>query len=159
MARLTYLLSLCFAAAVFPQIAASQSASQTTSLDEGFYDVTAILSGYEPLAGTYEKEICVREGENDETLEELIFKPKSDKKMPCEHSNIIWTDSTVQADVLCRLLKTGKETAGSVSAQFESDFLQMSSRAQIATQIELQTDTTIRRKGDCPADWVGKDIF
>lgn len=159
MTRLTYLLSLCFAAAVFPQIAASQSAPQTTSLDEGLYDVTAVVSGYELLAGTYEKEVCVREGENDETLAELILKSKSNKKMPCEISNIIWTDSTVQADVLCRLLRTGKETAGSISAQFGSDFLQMSSRSQIAPRIELQTDTTIRRKGGCPADWVGKDIF
>lgn len=158
MPRSLALLFTTLAALSVPQIAPAQTAPQT-SLDEGLYDVTAVVSGYEFLAGTYKKEICVREGENDESIEDLILNSNPDKKMPCEHSNVIWTDSTVRADVLCRLLRTGEETPGSVSAQFGTDFLQMSAIGQIAPQIELQTDTTMRRKGDCPADWVEKDLF
>lgn len=154
MSRIITLLSLSLAAAIFPQIATAQTAPKTanTSLDEGFYDVTAVVSGYEFLAGTFTEQICVRPGENDEPLKDLIFKSKPDDKMPCEHNNVIWTDSTVQADVLCRLLRTGEETPGSISAQFRSDFLQMSSIAQLTPQIEMKTNTTMTRKGECPAE-------
>ena len=146
--RMIYVLSLVFTAASLPQIAAAQSAT----LEPGLYDRSRGGS----LAGNtlerQETEVCVREGENDKILEDLILGGNDD--VECPASNVEWTASTVRTDFICEPDHSGFVVSGTMDAKYGADFLNSTMNGKLNGSVEIKTDFEMRRNGDCPEDWV-----
>ena len=146
MMRLIYVLSLGFAAAALPQIAAAQSAT----LEPGLYDRSRGGS----LAGNtlerQETEICIREGENDKILEGLIL-GGNDDDVECRASNVEWTASTVRTDFICEPDHSGFVVSGTMDAKYGADFLNSTMDGKLNGSVEIKTDFKMRRRGECPA--------
>ena len=151
--RLIYVLSLGFAAASLPQIAAAQSAKLTP----GLYDISAdVTFAGQPFAAE-ETEICIRDDESNKTMEELLTDLSKD--VSCPVNDAVWTASTVRADYQCPPDRTGNAIGGTIEAEFGADFLNHTVTGVFNPQMKMMAITKMRRKGDCPADWVDPKSF
>lgn len=146
--------TLCFAlaAASVPQIASAQSAEETSAqsvvLDPGLYDVSVVVTMGGNVLADVDVEDCIREGEGEgqRTLEDMISVFTDNEA--CPTSNSVWTASTVQADFKC-----GGST-GTIKAEFGADFLKTKINQTLNPGVEMQAKADMRRKSECPADWV-----
>lgn len=145
-------LATCLAAAL-PQIAAAQSAT----LDPGLYDIKAVVTLGGDVFADVEAQECVREGENDKTLDDMLT--GINEKKHCPVSNAVWTDDSVRADYVCESVNGAPGITGTIEASFGPDFLTVNTVGNMAPVGKMTANTEIKRTGDCPADWVQKDLF
>lgn len=150
MTRLSLLLPLGFAALALPQMASANS----VTLDPGLYDYSHTISMGGRALPADEYEYCVQEGKNTKTLDELVASLAGDGE--CTVSNVNMTSSTGRADISCTDTDLGMDVDGTLNATYGADFYDVDTTANLGP-IQVLVKTTVRRRGECPADWDNPD--
>lgn len=134
-----------------PQLAAAQ----TVTLDPGLYDFTTDISimGHHVKTETYE--YCFYQGKNSKTFDEIASDVAGGGH--CTLSNSILTASTGSTDVQCTDPDLGLKIKGRLEATYGSDYYNVKGTANIGGFQDITTDTKVKRRSDCPADWTNPD--